>query len=208
MGRDAVDFADDLVATVHATAARLRRVSDSEAAKTPASGKWSAKQVIGHLIDSASNNHQRFVRATWQDDLVFQPYDQDAWVAHQGYQTAPWPELVDLWESYNAHLARVMRSVPESVRLREHARHNLDTLAWEPVPPDRPATLDDFMRDYVAHLQHHVRQIEAMRLTGESPARRPRTLADVMGAFGFFIAFVAIVVGLVQIARWIRHLLF
>jgi hypothetical protein len=206
--QDAQAYVDELLATVHATAARLRRVSDADAAKSPAAGKWSAKQLIGHLIDSASNNHQRFVRATWQDDLVFQPYDQDAWVEQQGYQTAPWPELVDLWEAYNAHLARVIRSVPEPVRLRERARHNLDTLAWQPVPADRPATLDYFMRDYVAHLQHHVRQLEAMHLAEGSPTRRPRTLADVMGAFGFFVAFIAIVVGLVQIARWFKHLLF
>jgi hypothetical protein len=204
-----MDHVDELTATVRTTAARLRRVSDADAGTPPAPGKWSAKQVVGHLIDSASINHQRFVRATWQDDLVFPAYDQDAWVAAQDYQSAPWPELVDLWEQYNAHVARVMRSVPAAVRLRERALHNLDELAWQPVPRDRPATLDSFMRDYVAHLQHHVRQIEAMRLPdAPGPARRPRTPADVMGAFGFLVAFIAIVVGLVQIARWITHLLF
>jgi hypothetical protein len=203
-----MDYTDDLVATVHATAGRLRRVSDADAARAPAPGKWAAKEIVGHLIDSASNNHQRFVRARWQDDLVFPPYDQDAWVATQGYQSAPWPTLVDLWEAYNSHLARVMRSMPEPVRLREHARHNLDEVAWQPVPRDRPATLDYFMRDYVAHLQHHVRQIDAMRLPERTPARRPRTLGDLVGAFGFFVAIIAIVVGLVQTARWVKHLLF
>ena len=153
-----MDYVDDLVAAVRTTASHLRRVSEADAARPPAPGTWSAKQVVGHLVDSASNNHQRFVRATWQADLVFLPYDQDEWVARQDYQSAPWPELVNLWETYNLHLARVMRSVPERVRLREHTRHNLDELAWQPVPRDRPATLDAFMRDYVGHLQHHVRQ--------------------------------------------------
>ena len=163
----------------------------------------------GHLIDSAAHNHQRFVRARWQDDLVFNGYQQDQWVATQGYQAAPWLELVDLWASYNFHLARVMRDVPESVRFREHARHNLDELAWQTVPRDRPATLDFFMRDYVAHLQHHLRQIDGMRLAeGPTATRRPWTLADLMGTFGFFLAFIAMVVGLVQIARWTRRLLF
>jgi hypothetical protein len=204
----AVDYVDDLVATVRATAARLRQVSDADAARPPAPGRWSAKQVVGHLIDSASNNHQRFVRATWQEDLVVVPYDQDAWVARQDYQSAPWAELVDLWATYNAHLARVMRSVPAAVRLREHAPHNLDETAWQPVPGDRPATLDSLMRDYVAHVQHHVRQIEAMRpIAAGPPARRPRTLVDLMGTLGFFLAFIAMVIGLVQIARWITRLL-
>jgi hypothetical protein len=204
-----MDYVDELLATVHATAARLGRVPEADAARPAAPDKWSAKQVIGHLIDSASNNHQRFVRATWQDDLVFPPYDQDAWVARQDYQSAPWPGLVSLWEAYNIHLARVMRSMPEPVRLREHTRHNLDELAWQPVPRERPATLDDFMRDYVGHLRHHVRQIEAMHLPeAGTPARRPRTLADLMGTFGFFLAFVAMVIGLVQIVRWLAHLLF
>jgi hypothetical protein len=201
-----MDYIDELTTTVHATAARLRRVPDADAARPPAPGKWSAKQVIGHLIDSVSHNHLRFVRARWQDDLVFVPYDQDAWVSAQAYESATWPELVDLWVSYNAHLARVMRLVPDDVRLRPHTRHNLDDLAWKAVPRDQVATLDYFMRDYVGHLQHHVQQLEALHLP--EVTRRPRTLADVFGAFGFLVAIIAIVVGLVQIARWVKHLFF
>jgi hypothetical protein len=132
----------------------------------PAPGKWSAKEIVGHLIDSASNNHQRFVRARWQDDLVFSGYAQEAWVSAQDYQHAPWPDLLTLLVAYNRHLARVMRATPESVRLRLNARHNLDALAWQPVPADRPASLDEFMRDYVAHLRHHLRQVDALRLPG------------------------------------------
>ena len=70
------------------------------------------------------------------------------------------------WAAYNDHLARVMRAIPDAVRLREHTRHNLDRLAWQPVPAGQPMTLDYFMRDYVGHLQHHLRQIDAMRLPG------------------------------------------
>ncbi len=207
-GHATMDAADELTASVRSTAARLRRVADADAAQRPAPGKWSAKEIVGHLVDSASNNHQRFVRARWQDDLVFLPYDQDAWISAQDYQSAPWSQLVDLWENYNLHLARVMRSVGDEVRRREHVRHNLDRLAWKPIPSGQPATLDDFMGDYVGHLQHHVRQIEAMRLPEATMARRPRTLADLIGTVGFFLAFIAIVVGLVQIARWIKHLFF
>ena len=137
----------------------LLAMSDRQNLARPGEGKWSPREVIGHLVDSASNNHQRFVRARFQDDLVFTGYEQDAWVAAQQYQDAPWAELVSLWRFFNLHLARVMETTPESVRLRLHHGHNLDALAWRPVPRERPATLDYFMNDYVGHLQHHLRQV-------------------------------------------------
>ena len=142
----------------HATPALLA-LSDADSSKYPAPGKWSPREVIGHLIDSASNNHQRFVRAGFRNDLVLAGYEQDAWVAVQRYQDESWTELVSLWRAFNVHLAHVMASIPASVRQRQHARHNLHEINWKPIPADQPATLDDLMADYVAHLKHHLRQI-------------------------------------------------
>src|SRR5437867_285744 len=105
----------EVVATV---TPRLLALSEAESTKPPAPGKWSPKEVIGHLIDSASNNHQRFVRAQFMDDLVFLGYEQQAWVAAQRYQAAPWSDLVGLWRLLNLHLARVIEAVPASVRVR------------------------------------------------------------------------------------------
>lgn len=95
----------------------------------------------------------------WQDELVFPGYDQERWVEAQRYQDASWRDLLDLWVAFNRHIATVMSVIPDSVRLRVHARHNLDEIAMR--PPDRPeqATLDYFMADYVDHLDHHLRQI-------------------------------------------------
>jgi hypothetical protein len=137
----------------------LERMSNDATRKRPRPGKWCPREIIGHLIDSASNNHQRFVRAQFQDDLVFPGYAQDAWVSAQKYREAPWAELLDLWRSFNLHIARVMEAAPEEQRSRARVRHNLDELAWKPVPRDAPATLDYFMADYVAHLKHHLNQI-------------------------------------------------
>ena len=138
---------------------RLLALSEAQASRPPAPGKWSPKEVIGHLIDSASNNHQRFVRAQFMDDLVFPGYAQEDWVAAQRYRDAPWPDLVALWRLYNLHLARVIEAVPAPVRQRSRARHNLHEVAWTAVPESQPATLEYFMRDYVGHLRHHVAQI-------------------------------------------------
>jgi hypothetical protein len=156
------DYITDLRDTVERTAAHLLGVPAEAAARRPAPGKWSAKEVVGHLIDSASHNHQRFVRAQLEDDLVFPGYAQEEWVRTQHYQDAPWPELVTLWRDYNFHVARVMAAVPPAVRHREHRRHNLHQIAWRTVPAESPATLDYFMRDYVGHLKHHLQQIEAL----------------------------------------------
>jgi hypothetical protein len=153
------DYAIELLEIVDRVTPRLLDISDEGSARRPAPGKWSPREIVGHLVDSASNNHQRFVRAQWQDDLVFQGYAQDGWVAAQRYQEAPWTELVILWAHFNRHLARVMDAVPGEIRLRPHRRHNLHQMAWQPVPESEPATLDYFMRDYVGHLKHHVRQI-------------------------------------------------
>lgn len=155
-------YAVELVAVVDRAARELSAVPDAAASRAPEAGKWSPKRIVGHLVDSAANNHRRFVAARWRDDLVFEGYDQERWVEAQAYDDAPWEELIALWRGYNRHLARLMASTPVDVRQREHRRHNLDAIAWRPVPAERPATLDQLMRDYVDHLKHHLRQIAAL----------------------------------------------
>jgi uncharacterized damage-inducible protein DinB len=153
------DCAVDLANAVEGALPRLRAIEDDAHGRRPADGKWSPREIIGHLIDSASNNHQRFVRAMFQDTLVFPGYEQDAWVALQRYQDARWEDLLTLWAAFNHHLSRVMAAVPEDVRQRQHLTHNLDRIAMRPVAQGSPATLEYFMEDYVLHLQHHLRQI-------------------------------------------------
>jgi len=152
----------DLANAVDQALPGLRALGDDVTGRRPAAGKWSPREIIGHLIDSASNNHQRFVRASFQDDLVFAGYDQDEWVALQHYQEARWEDLLTLWASFNRHLARVMAATPTDVRRRERRSHNLDRIAMRSVAAGSPATLEYFMDDYVLHLHHHLRQIREM----------------------------------------------
>ena len=144
---------------VERAAPALLHLTDEDVTERLSPERWSPKEILGHLVDSASNNHQRFVRAQEQDDLVFPGYEQDAWVRAQRYCEAEWPSLVTLWWMYNTHLIRVMQAVPDAIRFRPHERHNLDEIGWRPFPFGEPATLDDLMRDYDDHLRHHLAQI-------------------------------------------------
>jgi hypothetical protein len=155
----APDCARRLAAAVGRAAPALLRLDDGATSKRPAPGKWSPREIIGHLIDSVSNNHQRFVRVSARDDLVVDGYEQDEWVASQRYQDAPWRELVVLWLAYNRHLARVMAATPAADRTRIRTVHNLSERAFRRVERDGAVTLDAFMCDYVDHLEHHLAQV-------------------------------------------------
>jgi hypothetical protein len=156
-------YVNELRHAVWETSLSLEKLSDSIVSRRPAPGKWSIKEIIGHLVDSASNNHQRFVRAPQQDHLTFVGYEQDEWVRAQDYAAAPWQELVTLWRTFNLHLARVMERTPEDMRTKRHRKHNLDQVAFRPVSASDEVTLDWFMEDYVLHLKHHLRQIDSIR---------------------------------------------
>ncbi len=153
------DAIENFRATVENAYGQMQNISDEAAAAKPAPDKWSAKQVIGHLIDSAANNHQRFVRAQFKDDLVFEGYDQERWVDFHDYQNTAWRDLLELWHAYNLHIARVMENTPDEIRTTPRARHNLYKTALVPVPDNVPATLEYFMLDYIRHLEQHLKQI-------------------------------------------------
>jgi len=130
--------------------ARLVQIGDQEAAQALQAGGWSKKQILGHLIDSAGNNHQRFVRAQFVPHLEFPPYEQDAWVAAQAYAAEPWPDLVNLWLLLNRHLLHIMGHTPA------------DALAHTcSVGSAAPLALAAVMEGYVQHLEHHLQQIFA-----------------------------------------------
>lgn len=129
---------------------RLLKLPDSDVRKKPAEGKWSAKEILGHLIDSASNNHQRFVRAQLSSEITFPGYKQTAWVHAQDYQSEPWESLVLFWGSYNRHLMHVIAAIPSE---------RLKGLCF--VGTDEPVTLEFLVRDYIRHVNHHLEQIFA-----------------------------------------------
>lgn len=155
------DVLEDFRQTVETSAERLLLIPEEQTQRPVSEGKWSAKEIIGHLIDSAANNHLRFVRAQLTDALVFQGYEQEAWVRVQRYNEESWSLLVQLWKTYNLHLLHVMSSAPEHARTHARTRHNLHQIAWKTVGESQPVTLEYFMRDYIGHLKNHLRQVLA-----------------------------------------------
>jgi hypothetical protein len=153
------DFLLDFQTTVETATGRLLAIPEAESARVRFDGQWSARQVLGHLIDSAANNHPRFVRAQVIDHLVFEGYDQEQWIKIQHYQQASWPLLVQLWKSYNLHLLHVVAGIPEAVLKQPRTRHSLDRIAWQTVSASEPVTLEYLIRDYLGHMQDHLKQI-------------------------------------------------
>ena len=144
------ELSDKLVRVVRSAEAILFQVPEAESSKPVLSGGWSRKQVLGHLIDSASNNQQRFVRAALQTSLDFPGYDQDGCVRVQAVEEADWTLLVSLWAGYNRYLAHVIAHLPVS---------KLETLCR--IGSDEPVTLRFLAEDYLRHLLHHLGQIGA-----------------------------------------------
>src|SRR3982750_4093367 len=106
------ELADTLRGILAQAGAQLAHMSEEEAGVPLKDEGWSPKQVVGHLIDSACNNHQRFVRFALSSGVDSPGYQQAEWVEVQQYAARPWLELLDLWSTYNRHLAHVIASVP------------------------------------------------------------------------------------------------
>src|SRR5262249_6756088 len=96
------------------------------------------------------------------NDLVFPPYDADEWVNAQAYIDEPWRQLVQLWTHYNLHIVHVVSQISEEVLRKVRRDHNLHQTAFQTVPKDQPVALEYFIRDYVAHLKHHLNQIPSL----------------------------------------------
>jgi len=128
----------------------LAAIPEAEASRRPAPGRWSKKEILGHLIDSASNNHQRIVRTLLVPRVEFPAYAQESWVAVQGYADEPWADLVGLWSALNRHLLHVIRNMGEAAFCHEIA-----------FGGNSPIALSALISGYVNHLEHHLEQISA-----------------------------------------------
>jgi len=120
------------------------------ASKRPGVDKWTLKEIVGHLIDSASNNHQRFVRLQIVGELIFPDYGKDnsRWIEIQKYNELDFSDIVLLWKQYNVLIGNIVKEVDES---------KLDN-CWK-LDGDK-ITLKDLIIDYVRHIKDHIKHFE------------------------------------------------
>ena len=142
--------ATELLQLVHAFADRLREIPEHDFSHKPLPTKWSKKETLGHLCDSAHNNLRRFICAQYEDIPPNIVYDQDQWVALQGYQHVPQEELILLWKLLNDRIAHVIRTMPPQ-------RYALTCNTGRNTPSLH--TLEWLASDYIRHLKHHLNQI-------------------------------------------------
>jgi hypothetical protein len=143
----APDVASELDHVLENSAERLLAISEESAGRRPKAEAWCKKEILGHLIDSAANNHQRFVRLQLAASLEMPSYEQNGWVRSQNYSGRRWRDLVELWLAYNRHLVHIIRNADANA-----ARH-----VWKASAGD--VELQFLIEDYVRHLNHHLDQI-------------------------------------------------
>jgi hypothetical protein len=144
-------IADGIRKTVEDFVGRFDNLDEAIASQKPQPDKWSRKEILGHLIDSASNNHQRFVRAQYLKTVNLPSYEQKEWVNMQQYASRTWKELLGLWKAYNFHLAHILN----------HMSAECLQISCT-IGSGEPLTIGYIVVDYLGHLQHHLRQIEQM----------------------------------------------
>jgi len=125
----------------------LENVDEDVFSSKPLPDKWSKKEILGHLIDSATNNHQRFIRIQYQNEpTIF--YDQNKWNTLNNYNNLSKKHLIQLWLIYNEHLIEILKIIPEQ---------NLDLLGR--THDRQKHSLQFYIDDYISHLEHHLTQL-------------------------------------------------
>jgi hypothetical protein len=154
---DPAELSERLAAVLREAMPWLVTISEAEASVPERQGKWSAKQVIGHLIDSAVNNLGRIVRLQIEAGQSLPGYEQMAWVGLQHYAEREWAQVLALWFALNEHVAWVIGHVERA------------SLANRGVVAGEPLTLGFLIEDYVEHMEHHLRTMRLwLGTTGEA----------------------------------------
>ena len=140
---------NELRSIVTEFADRLNTIAPEELAVKTNPKKWSRKEVIGHLIDSAQNNLRRFVVGQY-DQTANIIYDQDFWVRANDYQSMKAEEIILLWKLLNERICVVLTNMSDDALKREvnTGKHipELHSLEW-------------LAADYVKHMKHHLNQV-------------------------------------------------
>jgi len=151
--------AEKLKQIIASTISKLEEIEEADFLYKASSKKWSKKEILGHLIDSAFNNHRRFILAQLQDDLVFEGYDQDKWVELNGYQNQSTDQLISTFRSLNLQIVRLISQIDASVLNTKTTNHNFHEICMVRVSEGDLSSIKYLIEDYIFHLEHHISQI-------------------------------------------------
>ncbi|HTQ66218.1 MAG TPA: DinB family protein [Puia sp.] len=126
---------------------RLRAIDDDIYAYKPQPEKWSKKEILGHLVDSAQNNLRRFIVSQYEEPSYI-VYNQDKWVTISNYQQYQIRDLIELWILLNKHICIILANTPTEMAMRECITNN-----------QQPHTIEWLAGDYIKHLLHHLHQV-------------------------------------------------
>jgi len=138
----------------------LNQISNDSASSKKSENKWSRKEILGHLIDSANVNYYRFLMALQKDKLIFDTYPQDEWVRIQDYNNRNWDELIECWKSINLQIVQLVNNIPIEKLNHTTYDHNFDKICWQIVEKKYKSSLEYLINDYIDHLEHHIKQIK------------------------------------------------
>jgi hypothetical protein len=138
-------IASQLFAVIEKHIPALRSLSADEYNFKQSPVKWSKKEILGHLVDSAQNNIRRFIVAQYENKPKI-VYNQDKWVALTGYEHYNLPDLIQLWWLLNKHIGQILKNMEPEMAQRESESEQPHTIEWLAV-------------DYIKHMEHHLHQI-------------------------------------------------
>jgi hypothetical protein len=127
---------------------RFLAIPDAEFSAKPLAHKWSKKEVVGHLIDSAQNNLRRFICGQYENPPSRIVYDQDFWVSSNNYNQMTREDVIQLWVLMNERIAAVLDNMPKKNYGKQSITSEPHTLEWLSI-------------DYVKHMKHHINQVIA-----------------------------------------------
>ena len=138
-------IASELLTTIHEYLPKLKLLTEDGSSIKPSPNKWSKKEVIGHLVDSAQNNIRRFIVAQYDNNPLI-VYRQDNWVSINNYQSYQLEDLVQLWYLLNKQICSILSNTSQDILQRTCQTESLHTIEW-------------LAKDYIKHMKHHLHQV-------------------------------------------------
>jgi YesN/AraC family two-component response regulator len=123
----------------------LEAMPEEKMAYKPSPSKWSKKEILGHVVDSAQNNIRRFIVAQYEENPKI-VYNQDKWVVVSNYQNYDTKDIISLWYLLNKHIVAILENMPAAMKQRQCQTESLHTIEW-------------LVEDYIKHLRHHLHQV-------------------------------------------------